>query len=74
MNKPESPYHKYFRLWLISVTVITVVYVMCCIIGMDNMTISELTPETRQVLSSLTPSHPPPLIHFMDRNEMLSNM
>lgn len=72
MNKNNSDQisHKYFKLWIISIIIITIGYILCYVIINDNMTIDELTPETRFILNTMTPSYPPPLIHFMDRSEM----
>jgi hypothetical protein len=74
MNKNNSDSdqmgHKYFKLWAISIVIITIGYILCYVIINDNMTINELTPEIRLALKSITPSYPPPLIHFMDRSEM----
>lgn len=76
MNKNESETlcYKYFKLWIISIVVITFGYALCYAIINDNMTIDELTPSTRLALSSITPQYPPPLIHFMDRAEILANL
>lgn len=66
-NKTElSMRVKYFRLWIIFFVIITLVYLLIYFtIYDDSLYIQRFGEAQRDLLSKITPLHPPPLFNFM---------
>jgi cytochrome c oxidase subunit IV len=57
---------KYFRLWVILFIIITLVYLLIYFTIYDNsLYIQRFSEVQRDLLSKITPLHPPPLFNFM---------
>lgn len=62
----------YIKIWIIAIILISLIYIAYVYFGYGGFDISYFDSQKREYLQSITPAHPPPLVHFMDPPNLFS--